>query len=448
MKDEQEIFKHFIRYGENGEKIQNTLEFVKIDEIKILKKNPRKHSEKQIQKLINSIKKNGFLQVILINHKKELITGEARLIALKKLGYDEVPVFIVENISDETIRAYRIIDNRISEDAEWDYNLLKEEIDNLIKFDFTLESLGFESIDYDKIYFKESYSKKHKENYTEDNNWIEKNIPKRVKLGDLYRMGDHFLFCGDSLNAKSFSILMQGEKAKIVVTDPPYNCSINKTVCGLGKIQHKEFQMASGEMSDKEFADFISNFMKNLVEYSTSGSLHYMFIDWRGINILLTQALMIYSELINILCWDKGTGGMGSFYRSQHELIPILKNGTDKHQNHIQLGKYGRYRTNILSYPGIRVTNPASLELLKLHPTVKSVPLIHDILLDASSENDIVLDCFGGSGSTLIAAERCKRRARLIELEPRYCDVIIYRYEEETGKKATFVKNIGDIINE
>ena len=205
--------------------------------------------------------------------------------------------------------------------------------------------------------------------------------------------------------------------------------------------------MASGEMSDPEFGEFISQFMQNLAQFSVDGSLSYLFIDWRNLYILLNQGYKYYSELLNIAVWNKETGGMGSFYRSKHELVAIFKKGKAKHQNHIQLGKNGRYRTNVWDYPGISATNPKSLELLKLHPTVKPVALLHDILLDASSKNDIVLDCFGGSGSTLLAAERCKRRARLIEINPRYVDVCIYRWEKETGKKVKLVKNYEEINN-
>lgn len=238
---------------------------------------------------------------------------------------------------------------------------------------------------------------------------------------------------------------MQGELAQIVITDPPYNCKVNGHVCGLGKIKHEEFAMASGEMTEAEFAEFISGFMQHLVKFSSDGSLHYIFMDWRNINILLNQGKKYYTELKDIAIWNKLSAGMGSLYRSQHEMIPIFKNGKAKHQNHIQLGKYGRYRSNVWDYPGVRATNPESLELLKFHPTPKNVAMLHSILLDASSKNDIVLDCFGGSGSTLLAAERCKRRARLIEIDPRYVDVCIYRWEKETGKTAKLVKNYKEI---
>lgn len=278
----------------------------------------------------------------------------------------------------------------------------------------------------------------------EDASWLDDNIPAVVKFGDLYRLGDHFVFCGDSRNERSYAIVMQGETAQIVITDPPYNCKIMGFVC---KTKHKEFEMASGEMSDEQFAEFFNTIIKNLLKFSEDGSLHYIFVDWRGINTLLTEGKKVYSELMNILVWNKMVGGQGQFYRSQHELIPIFKK-KGKHQNHINMGKYGRYRTNVIDCPGIRATNPSSLELLKLHPTVKPTALGHSFLEDSSSKNDIVLDCFGGSGSTLLAAERCKRRARIIEIDPRYCDVIIWRWQKETGKTAKLIKNYSTDNNE
>lgn len=306
--------------------------------------------------------------------------------------------------------------------------------------------MAFDTVDYDKILLADDTDENKVHNSdTEDESWLDANIPSKVKFGDLWRLGDHFIFCGDSLLAKSFELLMLGELAQIVITDPPYNCKIKGHVCGLGKTQHEEFAMASGEMTDSEFAEFISKFMQNLVKFSVDGSLHYLYMDWSGLNTLLTQGKKHYTELKNIAVWNKGVGGMRAFLRSSHEMIPIFKNGKAKLQNHIQLGKNGRYRTNVWDYPGIRATNPASLELLKLHPVVKGIPMLHDILLDALSKNDIVLDCFGGSGSTLLAAERCKRRARLIEISPRYVDVSIYRWEKETGKTAKLVKNCAKV---
>ena len=440
--DISESLRHFRKIVLEGKNPTNNLQLVDINLIALKLKSLRKHSKKQLQKIINAIKKFGFTNPILVDKQLKIIAGELRLLAAKKLGLRQIPVIILEDLTDQEAEAIRILDNRIAEDGEWNLGNLKEEIEKLMKFDITFEDLGFDTVDYDEIFLINDSDESKVHNLDkEDESWLDSNIPPKVKLGDLWRLGDHFVYCGDSLLARSFEILMQGELAQIVITDPPYNCKINGHVCGLGKTKHDEFAMASGEMTDAEFAEFISKFMQHLIKFSIDGSLHYLFMDWAGLNTLLTQGKKHYTELKNIAVWCKGIGGMGTFLRSSHEMIPIFKNGKAKHQNHIQLGKNGRYRTNVWDYPGIRATNPSSLKLLKLHPTVKSVPMLHDILLDASSKNDIVLDCFGGSGSTLLAAERCKRRARLIEISPRYVDVTIYRWEKETGKTAKLIKN-------
>ena len=441
-----QALRHLEKTFLQGKNSQNNLQLVDINLIALKLKSLRKHSKKQLQKLKNAIIKVGYVNPILLDEKHNIIAGELRLLAAKELGFTQIPAIILENLTPEEADAISILDNRIAEDGEWNFGNLKEEIEKLMKFDITFEDLGFDTVDYDEIFLiNDSDESKVHNSDNEDESWLDANIPPKVKFGDLWRLGDHFVYCGDSLLVRSFEILMQGELAQIVITDPPYNCKINGHVCGLGKTKHDEFAMASGEMTETEFAEFISKFMQHLIKFSIDGSLHYLFMDWAGLNTLLTQGKRHYTELKNIAVWNKLIGGMGALYRSQHEMIPIFKNGKAKHQNHIKLGKNGRYRTNIWDYPGIRATNPSSLELLKLHPAVKAVPMLHDILLDSSSKNDIVLDCFGGSGSTLLAAERCKRRARLIEISPRYVDVTIYRWEKETGKTAKLIKNFTEV---
>lgn len=450
IKVDTDVMKNVLRHLKKtfcqGENSSNNLQMIDIALIIASNKSLRKHYRKQLQKIINAIKKFGFTNPLLVDKQLRLLAGELRLLAAKELGMKQIPVIILEDLTDEEAEAIRILDNRIAEDSEWNYANLQEAIENLGKFDISFEDLGFETVDYDKIFLNndsEECEVNNSEQETAD--WLDANIPKRANLWDLWRLGDNFILCANSLLQKAFEILMQGELAQIVITDPPYNCKVNGHVCGLGKVKHNEFAMASGEMTEAEFAEFISGFMQHLVKFSSDGSLHYIFMDWRNINILLNQGKKYYTELKDIAIWNKLSAGMGSLYRSQHEMIPIFKNGKAKHQNHIQLGKYGRYRSNVWDYPGVRATNPESLELLKFHPTPKNVGMLHSILLDTSSKNDIVLDCFGGSGSTLLAAERCKRRARLIEIDPRYVDVCIYRWEKETGKTAKLVKNYEEI---
>lgn len=430
-----EILRHYSNDGSRNFKM------IKIDEVVIPENLSRKHPKKQIKKLVRAIIKLGYANPIIITDDNVLISGYGRILAAKELGMTEIPAVVLSNVSKTDADALRLLDNRMAEDSEWDLPVLKAEIDKILNCNFELEDIGFEPIDYDKLLQISDEETMPDTKSEEDASWLDDNIPAVVKFGDLYRLGDHFVFCGDSRDERSFKIVMQGELAQIVITDTPYNIPIKGFVC---KTNHKEFKMGAGEMSEEEFAVFLHTIMKNVEKFSAAGCLGYYFIDWRGINTLLTEGKKVYSELMNILVWNKLTGGQGQFYRSQHELIPIFKK-KGKHQNHINMGKFGRYRTNVIDCPGIRATNPSSLELLKLHPTVKPTALGHSFLEDSSSKNDIVLDCFGGSGSTLLGAERCKRRARLIEIDPRYCDVIIWRWQKETGKTAKLVKNYAEV---
>jgi DNA methylase len=202
-------------------------------------------------------------------------------------------------------------------------------------------------------------------------------------------------------------------------TDPPYNLQIGH-VTGRGKVRHREFAMASGEMSEAALADFLDDFIRLVVKFSRNGAIHFLFMDWRHMRVLLNAADPHYSELKNVLVWNKTNAGQGSFYRSKHELIAVFKNGTAAHINNFGLGGQGRYRTNVLDYPGVNSLHPARRGDLELHPTTKPVGLIADLIRDCSRRNGIILDPFGGGGTTILAAERTGRVARVIELDPLY----------------------------
>jgi DNA modification methylase len=251
--------------------------------------------------------------------------------------------------------------------------------------------------------------------------------------GDMWRLGEHLLLCGDALSTEPYERLLAGEKAQLVIADAPYNVRINGNVTS--KSLHREFLMASGEMSSKDYTDFLTRAFANLITFSEDGSIHFLFIDWRHLAELLAAGEQ-FTELKNLICWNKQTAGMGSFYRSQHELIFAFKNGSKPHINNFGLGEKGRHRSNIWDYPGLSGWGRARDSELAMHPTVKPLAMIADAIKDCSKKNGIVLDCFGGSGTTLIAAERTGRRARLIELDPLYVDVIIRRFEAATGRKA------------
>ena len=418
------------------------INYVDITHLKPYERNAKIHTKKQIAKIVQSMKTFGVVTPILANKDYEVIAGHGRLEALKELGYTKVPVIMLEHLSESQVKAYRLADNKIAQDATYDEELLKIELQELIISDeVVITDTGFDIADIDEIIIDGYGEQKDKSDKADEIEDVSK-IEKKVNSGDLWKLGKHLLLCGDSLNIESYKALMGNEKAGLVLTDAPYNVKIQGHVCGKGKTKHKEFAMASGEMSDAQFENFVCDFMTNLIQFSKNGSLHYLFIDWRGLKIFLNSGAKFYADLKNICIWNKMNGGMGSLYRSQYEAICVFKNGTAPHINNVELGKNGRYRTNVWNHKGVSATNPKSLELLKLHPTVKPVGLLHEVLLDASAPNDIVLDCFGGSGSTLLACEQAKRNARLIEIDSQYCNVAIYRWEKLTGNKAEFIRNM------
>ena len=407
-----------------------------IERIDVVAKELRKHPKTQVQKLAKIINKYGFLVPIVIDTDNKIISGNGRYLAAKSLGLETVPTIQVSHLSDEEKRAFAIADNKIAESSEWNIPNLTLEIKDLLSID-TLELepdlLGFSSIEIDNLLFTPLVDEEQKSEEKDDDSLLNLKIEKRVKPGDLWQLGKHRLFCGDSLEVNSYQTLLNQEKAATVVTDSPYNLKIANNVTTK---QHSEFKMASGEMTEQEFSTFLKNIFDKLVQFSKDGSIHFHFMDWRHVLEMNMAGLSAYTELKNICVWDKGTGGMGSLYRSQHEFCFVFKNGSAKYTNNIELGKHGRYRTNVWAYKGMHAQNKQCKDLTKLHPTVKPIPMLMDCLMDCSNLNEIVLDCFGGSGSTLIAAERTKRRARLIEISPDYCDIIIARWEKETGKKA------------
>jgi hypothetical protein len=215
--------------------------------------------------------------------------------------------------------------------------------------------------------------------------------------------------------------------------DADGRCQIDGHVCGLGSVKHEEFACASGEMSEEEFVAFLATAFRNQAEVSLDGAIHFQC----HMGEMLKAGHSVYSELKNLCVWTKDNGGMGSFYRSQHEFVFVWKVGTEPHVNTVELGKHGRYRTNVWSYAGVNTLKKGRMAELAMHPTVKPVAMIMDAIKDCSKRGEIVLDGFGGSGSTLIAAEKTKRKARLVEYEPRYVDVAVKRWEALTGKKAT-----------
>lgn len=407
---------------------------VKIAELKPYSKNARTHSPKQIRQIAKSIKTFGFTNPVLIDKDNCILAGHGRVEAAKLAGLTEVPAIVISHLTPAQKKAYILADNRLAELSGWNKDILKIELEELqrIDCDFDLTLTGFEAPEIDVLLSPITPAME------ENADFLEKSIPSRVKSGDLWQLGQHKLLCADSTQKAAFNKLLMAEKADIIVTDPPYNVKISGHV--RSGDNYREFAMASGEMSQSEFSQFLRNIFCLLAEHSRAGSLHYAFMDWRHIGEILSAGMSVYTTLKNVCVWNKLSGGMGSLYRSQHELVFVFKNGDAPHTNNIELGVHGRYRTNVWDYPGIFIKNKVNKANINLHPTVKPVGLLADILLDASPRKGLVLDPFGGSGSTLLAAERTGRQARIIEIDPHYCDVIIYRWEQQTSKKAVRIE--------
>lgn len=388
--------------------------------------NPRTHSKKQIRKIADSIQEFGFVTPILVDQEKTVIAGHGRLEAAKLLGLKSVPTVCLSHLSDAQIRAYVIADNKLAALAGWDKNLLALEVAELIELDDDLDLTvtGFEIEELDLIADAAGSNQVSKNQSVPA---IDQSRPPICRRGDLWKCGDHLVYCGDALDPDSYKILLGGARADVVVTDPPYNVPIKGHVSGLGANKHNDFVMASGEMSRAEFQRFLSTMCRQLVRFSKSGSLHFVFMDWRSIADLIAAGEAHFTELINIIVWVKSNGGMGALYRSQHELAALFKNGKRRHKNNVELGANGRHRTNVWNYPGMTSFGKDRDKELANHPTVKNLDMIADAIRDVTDKRDLVLDPFGGSGTTLIAAQQCGRKARLIELDPHYCDCILRR---------------------
>lgn len=400
-------------------------------------RNARRHSKGQIRQIARSMAAFGNNVPILVDRTNKIVAGHGRWEAAKQIGLREVLVIRLEHLTEDQARAFAIADNRLTETSSWDANLLGDTFRELSTHDLTfeLETTGFSTAEIDLLIEDPPSSQESDAGDAIQDCEAEK---ATSKLGDLWRLGEHKVLCGNALEPGCFTALLGKEKAHVVFTDPPYNVRIDGHASGLGAIRHREFAMACGEMSDGQFTAFLTTVCANLSEHSADGSIHFICIDWRHVDALLAAGKIAYSELKNICIWAKNTPAMGSFYRSQHEVVCVFKSGKGAHRNNIELGRYGRNRTNIWSYPGATTFSRTSDEgpLLGLHPTVKPVRLVADAILDVSRRGDVVLDAFGGSGTTVIAAERTGRIARAIELDPLYTDTIVRRWQNYTSEQA------------
>jgi DNA modification methylase len=409
----------------------------RIDQLQPDPRNPRVHKPRQVRAIADSIEEFGFNVPVLIDGQGRIIAGHGRVLAARKLGWTAVPTIQIEHLTEPQIRAYQIADNKLTENAGWHEQLLGEIFRDLsnLNLDFSIEITGFTMGEIDL--FIEGLDAPAEAD-PDDKMPAPPGGPAVTRPGDLWQLGRHRVLCGNALDSQAWQTLMQGDRSDMMFTDPPYNVPIQGHVSGLGAIRHREFAMGVGEMTEAEFSGFLESFMRLAAGNSRDGALHFLCMDWRHIGTLLAAAGQVYAEHKNICVWEKDNAGMGSFYRSQHELISVHKNGRGPHRNNVELGRHGRYRTNVWRYPGISTLSRTSEEgnLLALHPTVKPAALVADAILDASARGDLVLDCFLGSGTTLMAAERVGRRGYGLELDPLYVDTIIRRWQAHSGDVA------------
>ena len=397
-------------------------------------RNPRKHSASQIKAIARSIEAFGFNAPILIDRHRRIVAGHGRFEAAKLVGLDSVPVVRLDHLSDAQASAYMLADNKLTDRSSWDDDKLALQIKALsdLSIDFDLEATGFElpELDLRLQSLDDLDEAAERENFALASSAIS-------RPGDLWLLGDHRLLCGSSLEKVSYETLLDGAEAAAVFTDPPYNVKIDGHVCGSGAAKHREFAMAAGEMTVAQFADFLRTFLDAARAHLVEGAVAYVCMDWKHMGELMSAAAASGFDLLNLCVWVKTNGGMGSLYRSRHELIFVLRNGGKQHVNNVQLGRFGRNRTNVWHYEGTNsFTSRGKGNDRELHPTLKPIGLVADALLDVTKRGDVVLDPFMGSGTTILAAERTGRRGYGIEIDPLYVDTVIRRWEKRTGRQA------------
>jgi DNA modification methylase len=397
-----------------------------VDTLRPDPRNARTHSKQQIDQIVASIRQFGFVNPILVDPGGRIIAGHGRLMAAKAMGLAEVPTIPIQGLSETQKRALRIADNKIALGAGWDLDVLKLELADLgsLDLDFDLSVTGFSTGELDIIL-----------NGCADP--ADELIPEalaspRTRLGDIWILGEHRVGCGDARDLH-FVRRLVGQEAAVdtAFLDPPYNVRISGHANAVGR--HREFAMASGEMDPAEFRAFLKQTLGVCASVSREGAVHFVCMDWRHMDDVSAAGKAVYGELLNVCVWNKSNAGMGSLYRSKHELVFVFRVGDMPHFNAVELGKHGRNRTNVWDYASVNSFKGSRRDDLGLHPTVKPSALVADAIQDVTRRGDLVLDLFLGSGTTLVAAERVGRRFRGLDIDPAYVDVAIDRWTGMTG---------------
>lgn len=418
----------------------------KLGDLKERPNNPRRHSRKQIDLLVETIKKTGYITPIVVDEENVILSGHGRKMALAKLGMTDVPVVKVVGLTEDKKVAYLLADNKLAELSRWDDKGLALQLDALIKIDFPPEILGFSEIE---IHSALSLDRPSKKTDALDEKLPIRSEPAVSRAGDLWLLpskdGNHRLLCADATKASSYDALMQGDLAQMVITDPPYNVPIAGNVTT--KTAHREFAMASGELSEEEFEGFLTGVMHRMCDHSEERAVHYVFMSWHYLRQLLNAGSRSYEKMLNLCVWAKPHAGMGTTYRSQHELVAVYRHGTEPHINNFGLGGDGRWRSNLWQYPGGSPLHASQPDEMGLHPTVKPIRMILDAMRDCSHVAGIVLDPFCGSGTVLVAAHMARRRAYAMEIDPLYVDVAVRRWQN-ASKGAAVLATTGETFEQ
>jgi DNA modification methylase len=407
-----------------------------ISQIKRNRHNSRTHSAKQIRQIANSMVAFGCTNPLLVTEDGTLIAGEGRYKAAQLLGLAKVPVIVLAGLSPAKRRALAIADNKIAENAGWDRERLAIEIPELTGLleaeGLDVSILGFEAVEIDQLLTDFEENAADPQDSLDPKWWKDRAVSKP---DDLWVLGPHKLLCGDARAAADIARLMAHCRAEMAFLDPPYNVRIGGVV-GRGMTKHSEFAMASGEMSSADYVHFLGITLNAAASVSRDGAVHFVCTDWRHIAELMAAAKPVYGDTINVAVWVKSNAGQGSFYRSQHELVGVFRVGQAPHLNNVELGRHGRSRSNVWHYAGVNSFRAGRMDELRSHPTAKPVALIADAIKDCTRRGDVVIDTFSGSGATILAAERVGRHARALEIEPRFVDVAIRRWQAFTRRDA------------
>ncbi|WP_428334154.1 site-specific DNA-methyltransferase [Novosphingobium sp.] len=428
-------FNKWHNWPEGGPTIH--IRYVPPETLKPPKRQLRKHSKKQLGQIEASLRRFGFTNPIQVDADNRIVAGVGRWLAALEMKLPVVPVVSLDHLSKTDLRLLAIADNKLAMRSDWDNALLSLELGELsIDLDLDIDITGFEAVEIDRLHINLA-----DEEAVETVELPADDAVAVARAGDLFALGEHRLLCGDARDPEAYPQLLLGKKARMVFADAPYNVKIKGNVSGLGNVKHREFVMGSGEMSRRGFVDFLAEVNTNLVTHSVDGAIHFQCIDWRHSAEMQAACERLYTEFKNLIVWSKDNAGMGTFYRSQHELIQVWKVGTAPHTNNFGLGETGRFRSNVWFYPGANTMRKGRLQDLAVHPTVKPTTMVAEAIRDVSKRGEIVLDPFCGSGTTILAAERTGRRARCIELDPLYVDAAIKRWEDVTGAQAIHVQS-------